>query len=44
MEHGKKKIFCKVGIFKQGDVVKQMFQKGSFWILAMQNFQEFMWK
>ena len=28
MEQGKKKIFFEVGVFKQGDVLKQMFQKG----------------
>ena len=34
-------------VFKKGDVVKQMFQKGykiSFRIFVMQNFQELMWK
>ena len=30
MEQGKKIFFSKVGVFKQGDVVKQMFQKGKF--------------
>ena len=28
MEQGKKKIFFEVGVFKQGDMLKQMFQKG----------------
>ena len=28
MEQGEKKIFFEVGVFKQGDVLKQMFQKG----------------
>ena len=28
MEQGKKKFFFEVGVFKQGDVLKQMFQKG----------------
>jgi len=28
MEQGKKKIFFEVGVFKQVDVLKQMFQKG----------------
>ena len=49
MEQGKKKIF-EVGVFKQGDVLKQMFQKGHkkvlecIWIFVMQNFQELTWK
>jgi len=29
MEQGEKNFFFEVGVFKQGDVVKQMFQKGS---------------
>jgi len=28
MEQGEKNFFFEVGVFKQGDVVKQMFQKG----------------
>jgi len=28
MEQGKKKFFFEVGVFKQGDVLKQMCQKG----------------
>ena len=28
MEQSEKKNFLKVGVFKQGDVLKQMFQKG----------------
>ena len=28
MEQGKKNFFFEVGVFKQGDVLKQMFQKG----------------
>ena len=28
MEQGEKKFFFEVGVFKQGDVLKQMFQKG----------------
>ena len=28
MEQGEKKIFFEVGVFKQGDVLKQIFQKG----------------
>ena len=51
MEQGEKKIFFEVGVFKQGDVLKQMFQKGYKISFRMylnlcntQNFQELMWK
>ena len=44
------KFFFEVGVFKQSDVIKQMFQKRykiSFRMysdLVMHNFQELMWK
>ena len=50
MEQSEKKIFFEVDVFKQGDVLKQMFQKGykiSFRMylnLCNAKFSRLMWK